>query len=335
MNMKPIYLINLFITFIFLISCNNQPKLKFGLLLPNITDERFPKDEKYFKMKAFELGAEVISMEADNSSSVQYNQALELINMGISVLIIVPVNTYSAATIVRKAHDQNIKVIAYERMISNASPDFYITYDHFAAGELMAQYASKKIPMGNYVMIAGDKSDLNAQKIYNGMMSVLNPLIKENNIHIVYTQYTEDWSSDAAEIAIENVMNMTMTPINAVMVANDGMAGGVRKALNNNGMHDVLITGLDADLEACKRIVNGEQSMTIYKGIKYQAFMAAEIAYSLATNKLINIPFSSFDNGNAKIPSIFMKPIAVDSANLFEVIVGDDVYQKKDLLVQK
>src|SRR5204862_22222 len=104
------------------LSCSNNA-YKIGMLIPNIVDDRFPKDRDNFTAEVKSAGGEVIAMECKNDDKVQIQQAQELIKQGVKVLAIITVNKNTAATIVREAHKSGVKVIAYDRIISNCDLD--------------------------------------------------------------------------------------------------------------------------------------------------------------------------------------------------------------------
>ncbi len=135
-------------------SCIDQDKkIKIGLLFDNFKAPRWKKEQVYFIEKAEELGAEVIVRSAERNPDDQLIIAKEMISQGIDVLLVIASNVNSAAGIVRKAHEKNIKVIAYDRLIRNCPLDLYISFDNKKVGLLMAKYMVDKVPKGNYVLI--------------------------------------------------------------------------------------------------------------------------------------------------------------------------------------
>ena len=69
------------------------------------------------------------------------------------------------------------------------------------------------------------------------------------------------------------------SPDRVANASNDGTAGGAIQALKEAGLAGkVAVTGQDADLVACQRILAGTQSMTVYKPVHHLARRAAELA---------------------------------------------------------
>jgi D-xylose transport system substrate-binding protein len=123
--------------------------------------------------------------------------------------------------------------------------------------------------------------------------------------------------------------------VDAVVVSNDGMAGGVIQALSEQKLAGkVLVTGQDADLAACQRIVQGTQSMTVYKPLSLLANRAAEVAVLLAEKKPITDATTKLNNGKIDVPSILLKTTEVDKTNLDSTVIADG-FQKKDDVYKK
>lgn len=323
----------LFFAFICLfISCNNNSELKVGFLLPNFSDARYLKDRDFFSEKFKSLGGVVEVGNADNDAQKQEDQAAEMIKNGAKVLVITSVNQNTAASIVRMAKSKGVKVIAYERLIRNAEVDYYIAFDHLEAGKIQAQYALKNKPSGNYVIICGDKRDNNAELIMKGQLETLEKS-GISSVKLVYKSYIEDWSDENAYMEISKVINLYNEKIDVILTANDGMAGGVIKACDElQPGYSVYTTGLDADINACKRIMNGKQSMTVYKSFKVQGEMAAELAYKAIKGEKITEAKSFVDNGSIQVPSILLVPQGVDLSNIKNTIIADGFYTEQQLM---
>ena len=332
MNISKASITLLFISLIFFSCSEQKSNLTVGFLVDSFEVARWQKDKKYFSEKIEELGAKVIVKSANGDEAKQYAQAIELIDQGVKVLVVVASNANTAAAIVREAHKKNVKVIAYARIIKNCDLDYFITFNVEQIGRLQADYIKKNIPNGNYVLINGDKSDLNALKEHNGVMQSLQPEIEKGNINLVYDGYIEGWSPINAEFTMKKVIEFSNEPIDAVIVGNDGMAGGVYEALAEYGLSgSVLITGLDAEAIALKRILNGDQAMTVYMSIKKLAYANAELAVKLVKNEKITEELSFINNGRANIPSIVLEPQAVDKNNIESTVIAEEYVTKEDI----
>ena len=317
---------------IFLIlSCDSSKRPEIGFLLPNLTDARYPKDRDYFVEKVNQLGGKVEIGDAQNDPYLQEKQAQQMVKNGAVVLVICPVNQNLAASIVRFASEHRVKIIAYERLIQNCNLDYFITFDNYNVGRQQANYAINK-KLGNYVLMEGDKRDKNAELIKMGQMAVINPLVESGKIKIIYNVFIEDWNESNAYMEMCKVLQLSGEKIDVVLSANDGMAGGIIKALENNQPdYPFIITGLDADLDACRRIIKGKQSMTVYKSFKKQARITAELAVKIAKGEPFKDANETIWNGMNKIQTISLQSIVVDSTNMVKTIVGDGIYSENDV----
>ncbi|MDP4188160.1 MAG: substrate-binding domain-containing protein [Bacteroidota bacterium] len=315
--MKRMKYLSILIFFIFF-SCTNEKSISVGFLLPNLTDGRYPKDKSSFTERIKELGGSVEVGDAKNDPNFQEEQAKEMIKKGIKVLVISAVNQNTAASIVRDAHDKGVKVIAYERLIRNCDLDYFVSFDHYVVGKQQAGYAINKKGTGNYVLLGGDKGDRNAEMIHNGMLEILSPKIKSGEIKILYNIYVENWDKENAYMEMKKVLDLSGERVDAVLAANDGMAAGVIKALDEYHIanRSIITTGLDADADACKRIMEGKQSMTVYKPFKKEAQIAAELAIRQARGEDDKKNLQETWNGKVKVPTILLQSVVVDSTNI-------------------
>jgi D-xylose transport system substrate-binding protein len=310
-------------------------KIKIGLSLDTLKEERWQHDRDLFVARANQLGADVLVQAANNNDTLQNSQAENLLTEGVNVLVVVPHNGKSAATIVASAHKAGVPVIAYDRLINDSDVDLYVTLDPINVGVQQADYAVKHQPKGNYVVIEGSPTDNNAALVRQGQMSVLKPYVDRGDIKIVADQWANDWSPVEALKIMENALTKNNNQVDAVVVSNDGMAGGVIQALSEQKLAGkVLVTGQDADLPACQRIVQGTQSMTVYKPLSLLANKAAEVAVLLAEKKPITDPTTKINNGKIDVPSILLKTTAVDKANLDSTVIADGFQKKADVYKQ-
>ena len=308
---------------------NKSGKIRIGLSMDTLKEERWQKDRDIFVKRAEELGAEVLVQAADGKDETQVKQAESLLTQGIDVLVVIPHNAEIAATIVEAAKRQNVPVISYDRLIKNSEPDLYISFDNEKVGEMQAKYLVGKAPTGNYILIGGAQTDNNAKMFRDGQMKVLQPLIDKGDIKIVADQWARDWSPDEALKHTENALTINNNNVVAVVASNDGTAGGSIQALNAQNLNGkVFVSGQDADLAALQRIVAGTQTMTVYKPVTKLAAKAAEAAIALAKKEKVETN-GKVNNGKMDVPSILLEPISVDKSNLDETVIKDG-YQKRE-----
>jgi D-xylose transport system substrate-binding protein len=308
-------------------SNKNSGRIRIGLSMDTLKEERWQRDRDLFVERAKELGADVLVQSADGDDKVQTQQAENLLTQGVNVLVVIPHNGEVAASIVEASHRQNVPVISYDRLIRNSQPDLYISFDNEKVGELQARYLVEHAPKGNYVLIGGAPTDNNATLFRKGQMNVLKPAIDRGDIKIVADQWARDWLASEALRHTENALTQANNNVVAVVVSNDGTAGGAIQALEEQKLAGkVLVSGQDADLAALQRIIAGTQSMTVYKPVAQLARRAAEAAVALARHERVDST-SAINNGKVDVPSILLEPLVVDKNNIVDTVIKDG-YQK-------
>jgi len=307
-------------------------KIRIGLSLDTLKEERWQKDRDLFVAKCKALGAEVLVQAANSSDSLQNSQAENLLTQKVDVLVVVPHNGKSAATIVKSAHQAGVPVIAYDRLILDSDLDLYVSFDNIKVGEMQAEYLVKRRPKGNYVLIGGAPTDNNAKLFRQGQMNILTPYIQKKQIKVVADQWANDWLPVEALKIMENALTLNHNRVDAVVVSNDGTAGGAIQALAEQKLAGrVLVSGQDADLAGCQRVVAGTQSMTVYKPIRKLAEKAAEAAVALARKQQLADKTSPVNNGFKDVPSILLRPVQVDQTNMDSTVIADGYHSKQDV----
>ena len=307
--------------------------LKIGFSIESLQIERWQTDLTQFQKRAAELGARVIVESADDNDDLQYRQAQKLLNSGIGVLVLVAHDTDKAARIVHAAKVKHVPVLCYDRLVRNSDVAFFVGSDSFAVGEMQAATLTPIAPKGNYVLIGGSPADYNAKIARDGQMKILQPLMDRGDIKIVADFWAADWKPLEAYTHMAEAIESSKGDIAAVVASNDGTAGGAIDALVQYKLAGkVLVSGQDADLAAIIRILDGTQTMTVYKPIKAQAKQAAEAAVSLAKGRHIKTT-ASVANGAKKVPAILLVPIVVTKDNVMQTVIKDG-FQDLDTIKQ-
>jgi D-xylose transport system substrate-binding protein len=305
--------------------------IKIGMSMDDLRLERWQHDRDIFVQKAKELGADVVVQSANGDDQTQFSQCENLISQGINVLVIIPHNGEAIAPIVEQAHKAGVKVIAYDRLITKSDVDYYISFDNIKVGELQAQAVTQAVPKGNYFLMGGSPTDNNAKMFRQGQMNVLKPFIDKGDIQVVGDQWAKDWLPEEALKIMENALTANNNKIDAVVASNDSTAGGAIQALAAQNLDGkVPISGQDAELAACQRIVEGKQTMTVYKPIKSLATSAAELAIKVAKGDTVKTD-GIVNNGSKDVPAILLTPIAVDAKNIVETVIKDGYNKLEDV----
>ncbi|WP_404461135.1 D-xylose ABC transporter substrate-binding protein [Sutcliffiella horikoshii] len=314
---------------------SEKEKIKIGFSMDTLEEERWLRDRALFKAAVENLGAEVEILAANGDDAMQVLQAETLISQGVDLLVVVPHNAEAAATIVKKAHLAGIKVLSYDRLIKNAEIDLYVSFDNERVGELQAEAITKIVPKGKYVYIGGADTDNNAHLFKKGVFQVLQPLIDKGDITVVYDQWTKNWLPSNAYANMQEALIANEGKIDAVIAANDATAGMAIEALIKTGLAgEIPVAGQDAELAAAKRIVEGTQTMTVYKPIPTLAEEAAKLAVAMAKGEFIDTD-RKVNNGKVEVPSVLLPPIAVNSTNMDETVIADGFHSKEDIYIGK
>ena len=312
-------------------------KIKIGISMPTLQEERWKKDEAMFKERLMQLGVQeknILIQSANGDEQKQVSQSENLITQGVDALIIIPQNGEACAPIVKSAHEAGVKVVAVDRIINNPDLDFYVTFDAYEIGVIQGEYIAKLSQSGNWIMVGGAPTDPNAALIRNGQLSIIKPFIDSGAVKVVLDQPANYWNPADALKAVEVGLTKANNDVQVVFTSNDGCAGAAIEALTEQGLAGkVPVPGLDADLAAMQRIAQGTQSMTVYRKLYMQADYAAQAAYALALGddpkKYLDVEVTLKDG---KVPAIMLKSrevmFAVDKTNM--KVVVDDGWLKAD-----
>ncbi len=303
-------------------------KLQIGLSFDSFVIERWQRDRDVFVSTAQELGAEVNVQNANGDINEQIDQIEYLIKKKVDVIVLVAGDADKLGEVLKKAKSEGIAVIAYDRLVYNADVDLYISFDNEEVGKLMAKTMVDRMPPGsNIVTIFGPTSDNNVILAEKGFNSVL----EKSDINVVYSIYAKNWIAEKAFEAVNTALSM-YPDINGVMCGNDNLATEAVRALSENRLAGkVVVTGQDADLAACQRIVEGTQTMTVYKPVDQLAKAAAEYAVMLAKKKGLDVGVT-INDGTYEVPYVKLEPVAVTKDNIYHTVIEggfqleDEVY---------
>ncbi len=311
-------------------------KIKIGLLMETYNIDRWQRDEEFFTKRANALGAEVLRAVADGDQDRQNKQADGFLTQGVDVLVVVAKNLNTAGRIVKSAREKNVPVVAYDRLILNSDVDMYISFDNEKVGYIQAKGVLKKVPQGNFILLGGAASDNNAKMLREGQLRAIREHEQSGGgkITILADPFLDNWDREEARRRISSLLTKFHSenkPVDAIIASNDATAGGAIAALKGEGYHGkVAVSGQDAELAACQRVVEGTQTLTVYKPVRLLAEISAEVAVRLARHespdsiaRALSQPIQQLDNGMKKVPSLFLEPVPVTSDNMMTTVVAD------------
>jgi D-xylose transport system substrate-binding protein len=309
-----------------------------ALLLPENKTARYESQDKpLFEQRLKQLcpNCKIIYSNAEQDASKQQSQAEAAITNGARVLVLDPVDGKAAASIVTRAKQSGVGVVAYDRPIENSDVDYFISFDNRRVGQLQATSLVNKLKSdkstGSLIMINGAPTDPNAAQFKAGAHSVL-----DGSGYKIAKEYdTPDWSPDKAQAEMEQAITAVgKTGFVGVYAANDGTGGGAIAAMKSSGVNPNSrpTTGQDAELAGVQRIVAGQQYMTVYKAIKPEAQQAAQLAIdTLNGEKSSNLVNRQVNNGQKDVPSVILTPVAVTQSNIDSTIVKDGFWTVKQI----
>ena len=317
-------------------------KVKIGFLLKTMQEERYQRDKAAFLAKAKALGADVIFDSANNDEQTQLAAFENMLSRGAQAIVLQPVNTGTAGSMVTSAHKSGVKVVGYDAMLVNGPLDAMVMQDSWAVGKLQAEamvawlkakYGAVK---GNVALIRGQPGDSNANTMSGGVLEVLKANLE---LKLIADQSHEGWSPDKAMATTENLLVRSDHRIDAIICNNSGMARGVIAALDAAGLASadkIFVAGSDADLVNIQYVAQGKQAVDIWKKIDPLAETAVEIAVKLATNpdkdpKTLVKADRVINNGAVDVPTLVTPVVLVDKNNLDQTIIAEGFYTHKQV----
>ena len=316
--------------------------MKIGFILKTMQEERYQTDKSLFIERAEALGAQVLFDSSGNNELTQLQQVEKMLEEGIQLLVLQPVNTGTAGNLVRLAHEKGIKVVGYDSMLQDGPLDFMVMQDSWAVGKLQGQAMLKWFKQkrgeieGKIALIMGQPADSNAAAMSSGALEI----IKNNpGLELLAQRSHLGWSPDLARETTETLLVKFDNKIDAFICNNSGLASGVIAALALEGLADtekVFVAGSDADLVNIKYIVQGKQTVDIWKKIKPLAYKAAEIALLLAKNPNKAVTdvvegYKMINNGFMDVPTIITPVVLITKDTVDHTVIAGGFFTKEQV----
>jgi D-xylose transport system substrate-binding protein len=304
-----------------------------AVLLPDsASSARWEADDRRFLSAAFDAaGVEYSIVNAEGDAATQLTQAEQAITNGAKVILMVNLDSGSGAAIIELARAAGVKVIDYDRLtIEGPGADYYVSFDNESVGRLQGEglvaaveAAGLETPV-RVAVLNGSPTDNNATLFANGYNSVIDPLFASGTWVEVDDQSVPDWDNQQALVIFEQILTAAGGDVDAAIAANDGLAGSIIAALENQGLPYIPVTGQDATVGGIQNILAGKQSMTVYKAIKAQAEAAAALAIGLLMGEDVSAQVTgAVNNGTNDVPSVLLVPVSVTIDNIAETVIAD------------
>ncbi len=321
---------------------------KIGVAMPTQSSERWIKDGDNMKEKLEALGYEVDLQYAEDDVQMQVSQIENMIASGSQCLVIAAVDAGALTTVEAQAKEAGIPIIAYDRLLMDTDAvSYYASFDNEGVGTAIGEYVKTAKDLDaareageSYTIefFMGSPDDNNAVLLHKGVMGVLQEYLDDGTL-VCKTGRTsfEDtcilrWSQETAQQWCENYLTgfYADEDLDIACTAFDGFAYGVKAALQGAGYtadNWPLITGQDAELMACKNILDGTQTASIFKNTSLLADKCVTMVEAVMKGAEPEInDTTTYDNNVVVVPSYLCTPISVDKDNLQEVVVEEAKY---------
>ncbi|NLL79181.1 MAG: sugar ABC transporter substrate-binding protein [Clostridiales bacterium] len=320
-----------------------------GVAMPTKDLQRWNQDGSNMEAQLKEAGYEVDLQYASNDIQTQVSQIENMISNGCQLLVIASIDGDSLGTVLAQAKEANIPVIAYDRLIMNSDAvTYYATFDNYMVGTKQGEYIRDALDLDNaegpfnIELITGDPGDNNARFFFGGAMDVLQPYIDNGKLVVKSGQTsfeecaTANWATETAQARFDAILASNYsdgTKLDAVLASNDSTALGVANSLAANYTGDYpILTGQDCDIANVKNMIDGKQSMSIFKDTRTLATQVVKMVDAIMKGGEAPVnDTESYDNGTGIIPSYLCEPVFADKDNYKELLIDSGYYTEADL----
>ena len=289
-------------------------KIKVGVSVATMKEAVYSFMKKAMMDNKDKYNAEIYWVAANNDEMAQLANVEDLLAQGIDVLILHPVNTVAAGSLVEKARKENVPVISMDRLPVNANVNCHVTANSFLVGQTQAKYLAEKLNgKGNVVILEGESGNDVAKEITAGNKDILK---NYPGMKIVVDQTHKSWSRDLAMATTENALTNYKNDIQGVSANNSGMIMGAVQAILAEGLKGKIITvGSDADKDSCQAIIDGTNSADVDKEPYQLGLITFETAVKVASGEKVETD-TTVQNGKYKVPVKFTPVRLVTKENV-------------------
>jgi D-xylose transport system substrate-binding protein len=324
------------------IAAAQDDDVKIGFILKTMQEARYQTDKSLFIARAESQGAEVLFDSSGNDPLRQLQQVEEMLDLGIDVLVLQPVNTGTAGALVKLANEHGIKVVGYDSMLQNGPLDVMVMQDSWAVGRMQAEAmvdwfrSTRGDVVGRVALIRGQPGDANAAALSSGALEVINA---NSGLELVADRSHVDWSGDLARETVDSLLVEYDNGVDAFICNNSGLAFGVLSALNDEDLAStakVFVAGSDADLRNIRLVATDVQALDIWKMIKPLAYGAADIAVEIGRAPDADIAdligeHTLVNNGYGDIPTIITPVIPVSKNTIDATVIKGGFYTNEQI----
>jgi putative multiple sugar transport system substrate-binding protein len=328
--------------------------LKVGVSMPTKSLQRWNQDGDNLKSQLEAAGYEVdLQYAGDNEIPLQVTQLENMIAGGCKVLVIAAIDATQLGSPLEQAKEANIPVIAYDRLIMNSDAvTYYASFDNFKVGQTQGQAIVDALELDtnkgpfNIELFTGDPGDNNVVFFFGGALDILKPYIDDGVLVVPSDQIeqaqcaTENWNTEKSQARMENLISAqgyspSGTKLDAVLSSNDSVAQGITNALVGAGYTKddfPFLTGQDCDIASMKNMLQGLQSMSVFKDTRLLADQTVKMIDSVLKGEEPELNNTEdYNNGTGVIPSYLCDPIACSLDNYTELLIDSGYYKEDEL----
>ena len=322
---------------------------KVGVSMPTKDLQRWNQDGENMQKLLEEAGYEVDLQFASNDVQQQLNQVTNMINNGCDVIVIAAIEGSSLGSALDLAKEKGVTVIAYDRLLMESDAvSYYATFDNYMVGTVQGTYIKEKLDLDNaegpfYMEItAGDPGDNNANYFYSGAMDVLQPYIDAGKLivksgQVAFTDVaTPTWKTEVAQTRASSILASFYADgsnIDVWLCSNDSTALGVINALEDAYDGEwPIITGQDCDKSNVKKMIEGKQSMSVFKDTRTLAAQVVKMVGQILNGETVDVnDTETYNNNVITVPSFLCVPVFGSADNYQELLIDSGYYTLEDI----
>ncbi len=324
---------------------------KIGVAMPTKDLQRWNQDGANMEAELRAAGYDVDLQYANNEIATQVSQIENMITAKCDALVIAAIDGSSLGTVLAKAKEEGIPVIAYDRLIMETDAvSYYATFDNYMVGTIQGEFLRDALDLDNadgpfnIELFTGSSDDNNARFFFGGAIDVLQPFIDSGKLVVVSGQTrfeevaTPNWSTEESQKRMENIIVANYAggeKLDAVLSSNDSVANGITNALLSGGYtaeNFPILTGQDCDITSVKNIVAGTQAMSIFKDTRTLATQVVYMVDAIMQGNEVTVnDTGTYDNGTGIIPTMLCEPVFADKTNYKELLIDTGYYTEDQL----
>jgi D-xylose transport system substrate-binding protein len=304
------------------------------VLLPSTSLARWESQDRRYLAAAF-MSARVSHsiLNAAGSGARQLTQARECLANGAKVVLLTSVDARVGRTVGRLAAGAGVPVVDYVRLTPGGSASYLVAPDDVEAGRLMAGGVVGALAAASRTPVVGrlgtPRSEPASPSVARGYDSVLARLIRTHRIAAGPAASVPSWRPPALQAVARRVLGAGGSGVDAVVAADDRLAGAVVSALRAEGRRPIPLSGRSATVEGVRNVVSGWQTGTVYDSPKLQAYAAARVAVDLVNGRPVRTNGRTGD-GARRVPSVLLRPVWI-TRNNYAVLFAEGVHTRSTI----